>query len=235
MSAVNLDSVNAGLHGALGRVGKALDEALDLRHGHLLGRRVALIPGDGARRPQVVWPAAEVLGGDVAGTGVPQAERAGFPAGMGELDADLLALRVHEINNALQGRDLAVLPQARVLGRDAAIGGYGGGLDDGEGDTAEGEGANVDEVPICEVAVIGRVHAHGADGETVLEGQVAELEGGEERGQLGVCLERSAGRGGLRRGVVGDARCAGAGGELLASNRHVGQCRDVWIVCRYVC
>ena len=44
----------------------------------------------------------------------------------------------------------------------------------GKSCSAGGEAAEVDEVPVGEVAVVGRVGAHGTDGEAVLEGEAAE-------------------------------------------------------------
>ena len=51
---------------------------------------------------------------------------------MRELDADLLALRVCELDDGDQGVALGVEPETGVLRRDAAGGGDGGGFDEGE-------------------------------------------------------------------------------------------------------
>jgi hypothetical protein len=217
VGAVDLDRVHACLHGALGRVDEALHEPLDLGYRHLLGRRVPLVPGDGARRPQVVGPTTDVGVGDLVlgRRDVPGPERAGLAAGVGELNANLLALRVNKVGDALQRRDLAVLPQARVLGRDAAVGGDARGLDDGKGGAAEGEGAEMDQMPVGQMAIIGRVHAHGADGEAVLEGHAPELERGEERGHIGARVEGGPGRRGLRRSVEGHSGGTSARRDLF--------------------
>ena len=217
--AVDLDHVEAGLDGADGGGLPGLDELLDLGDGHLLGVRVGgLVVADGRRTPHVLGPAA-LLGGShlgLAALQVPGRLGAGLAAGVGELDAGLLALRVDVVDDALEGRDLGILPETGVLGRDAAVGENGGGLEDGERDATEGEGAQVNKVPVGHVAVIGGVGAHGRNGEAVLELKVADLERGEERGELTVLGgEGSTGGGDLGRGVEGNTRGRRGGGLLL--------------------
>jgi hypothetical protein len=67
---------------------------------------------------------------------------------MRELDANLLALAVDVVDDTLQRRDLAVFPEARVVGGNAAAGFDGGGFYDDEAGAVEGELAEVDEVPV---------------------------------------------------------------------------------------
>lgn len=222
MGAVDLDGVDARFDSTASGISEALHQPLDLGHRHLLRRRVPLVPGDRTRGPQVVGPTTNLGRGDFMPRrgDVPGAEGAGLAAGVGQLDADLLALRVNEIDDALERGDLAVLPQAAVLGRDAAVGGDGGGLDDGQGGAAQGEGPQVHQVPVRQVAVVGRVHAHRADGKPVLEGHAPEGERCEERGHLGARVEGRPGWGALGGGVEGDTSRRGACGELL--DRHLG-------------
>ena len=80
---------------------------------------------------------------------------------MRELDAQFLVLRVQVRGEPAHRRDLRVLPETGALGRDAAVGQDGRGLDDREGCPAVREGAEVHEVEIGEVAVICGVGAHG--------------------------------------------------------------------------
>jgi hypothetical protein len=49
-----------------------------------------------------------------------------------KLDPDLLGLRVREFDDALEGRDLGVFPEAAVFGGYPTFGRYGGGFDEGE-------------------------------------------------------------------------------------------------------
>ena len=228
VSAVDLNHVEAGLDGTDGRGLPRLDELLDLSDGHLLGVRVGLVVvANGAGTPDVLGPAA-LLGPanlGLAALQVPGGLGAGLAAGVGELDAGLLALRVDVVDDALEGRDLRVLPETGVLGRDAAIGENGGGLEDGERDAALGEGAEVHEVPVVHVAVVGGVGAHGRNGETVLELNTTDLERGEEGGNIALAgLESGAGGRSLGRGVVGNTLSRrGSGLPLLrAVDGHLG-------------
>lgn len=58
---------------------------------------------------------------------------------------------------------LRVLPQAGVVGRDAAVGEDGRGLDHCESGPAHEYPPEVREVPVGEVSVLSRVLAHGGD------------------------------------------------------------------------
>lgn len=73
----------------------------------------------------------------------------------------MLAQPVYQVRYPLDGRDLGVLPQAAVLGRDAAVRLHRGGLDDGQTRAVDGELAVVCEVEVGEVPVSRRIHAHG--------------------------------------------------------------------------
>ena len=82
------------------------------------------------------------------------------------------------------GRDVLVLPEAEVLGADAAFGGDGGGFGEDEGRAADGAAAEVDEMPVVGEAVLAGVFAHGRDDDAVGEGQGADGDGGEEAGGI---------------------------------------------------
>lgn len=116
VGAVDLDRVEARGDGAPRRVPERLQQRADVLGRHFFRHRVAVLGrADGARRPHVVLPAAVLLGchdADLARE--PGRLRAGLAARVPDLDAHLLALRVREVDDALQGRDLAVLPQAAV-------------------------------------------------------------------------------------------------------------------------
>lgn len=145
---------------------------------------------------------------------MPRGQGRRFAPGVGELDPYFLSLGVDEICHALDGGNLGVLPEARVFRGDAAVGGHGGGFDDGEGGAVEGVLPQVDKVEVGQVAVGGRVHAHGGDGEAVLEGEAADGEGGEDGWDGGgIIHEGGAGWGVLGGCVEGDAGGRGAGGR----------------------
>ena len=125
--AVDLDDVEAGSQRAVrgGREGGF--ELLDLGSGHGVWLCQAFRVRDLARRFDVVGPAADHGARDIAGA-EPGSHGAGFAAGVAELDADLLVLRVGELDDPPEGLDLAVLPQTAVFGRDATFREHGGGF-----------------------------------------------------------------------------------------------------------
>ena len=90
MGAVNLDDIESRLDGTLSSLSPTLHDLLDAVVGELLDLAVGWMERDGRRTPDVVGPASDFLLGD-DGTS-PRREVGGFAAGMGELDADLLAL-----------------------------------------------------------------------------------------------------------------------------------------------
>ena len=149
MCAVDLNKVKTRLDSSLRGRSKSLDSLPDLVRRHLLDPGERVREGQVARRPHVVRPPAEVLGRNVPLprlASVPGRNSAGLAPSVGQLTADLVALRVHEVGDALQGRYLAVLPEAGVLGADSAVGKHRGCFDYGQGGPAHGEGAEVDEV-----------------------------------------------------------------------------------------
>ena len=104
----------------------------------------------------------------------------GLAAGMGELDAGGGAMLVEEFDDAGEGSDLRVLPEAEIAVGNAGFGRDARGFDDDEAETAEGEAAEMDEVPVVGDAVTGHVLAHRRDDGAVAESEGAEGVGGEE-------------------------------------------------------
>ena len=97
---------------ASGGVGEGPHDA-----GDLLGRRAragSAYPSNGTARGRDRRPAALVRAGPCR-TAVPRAVGRGLAAGVGELDADRGALRVHEVDDPAPGLGLLVVPDARVL------------------------------------------------------------------------------------------------------------------------
>ena len=62
---------------------------------------------------------------------------------MGKLDANMLALRVCKVDDALERLNLRVLPKAAVFGRDAAFGCYCCCFDEGKAWTARNDAPEV--------------------------------------------------------------------------------------------
>jgi hypothetical protein len=101
---------------------------------------------------------------------------------MSELDSDLLPLAMCKLYNSPEWSDLAIFPQTGVFGRDAAFGEYGSGFDESEAGASLDNAAKMCEVPVGEVAVVGRVLAERREEDAVLEGYGAKGEGSEELG-----------------------------------------------------
>src|SRR5699024_12285440 len=80
---------------------------------------------------------------------------AGLAAGMRELDADDAALGVDEVDDGRPGFGLFVVPDPRVLGRDAPFRDDGGGLGEDEAESSLRAGTEMDEVPGTGHAVLG--------------------------------------------------------------------------------
>jgi hypothetical protein len=129
---------------------------------------------------------------------------------------------VSPVNNLTHGRDLAVLPDAGVLGADAALGRDGDDFGEDEAGTARGVAAEVLLVPKGHVAIVGRVLAHGGDHDAVGQRHVAQLQRGKER-IAGLGLLGGARRGALLGCKVGDmfGALVDEDGALLALS-HVG-------------
>lgn len=114
---------------------------------------------------------------------------------MRELNSDLLALGVRELDDALEAEltlELAVGPDASVFGRDAALGQDGRGLDDGETRPARDDATQVGLVPGPEMPIFTRVLAQWRQEDAILKGRTADRERLEELGDglvvwLGVC------------------------------------------------
>ena len=118
-------------------------------------------------------PAAQ-LGGHRA-FAAPGGVGARFAPGVRELHPNVSAVLVHEISDVTQRHDLAVVPQAQVLGADAALGRDGGGLGQNQSRPAERVLAEVHEVKFVGNAVGCRVGAHGRDDHPVGQFQAAKF------------------------------------------------------------
>ena len=201
---VNLDGVEAGHLGAAGGLREVGGDAGNVVgcHGARGGERVAVRLVAGADD----GPAATFLRNGAASA--PGGVGAGLASGVRELRADQAAVRVNEVRDAAQRDDVLVVPQAQVLGADAALGGHRDGLGEDQAHAGQRVLPQVHEVEVVRHATTRRVHAHGRDDHAVGEGQLREFQRLEQQGS----------------GVVGtgchtrESRAAGPGG--VRDSRH---------------
>jgi len=102
-----------------------------------------LIPRNRARGIHLIRPAIQVFPRDCAG-GEPGGDGAGFATRVAELDHDLLALGVGELDDSCQVLDLRVFPEADVFRGDAALGSYCCGFHAGDARAALDYAAHLD-------------------------------------------------------------------------------------------
>jgi len=74
-----------------------------------------------------------------------------------ELDDDFLALAVSKLDCLPERLNLAVLPQARILGRDTALWENGSGFYAGDAWATLNDAAEMGEVPWCVMSILCRV------------------------------------------------------------------------------
>jgi hypothetical protein len=101
---------------------------------------------------------------------------------MGQLDAGGGALGVQEIDDAGEGGDMLVLPQAQIGIGNAALGGNAGGFEDHQAKAANGKAPEMDQMPVIGEAVLRRILAHGGDDRAVAQGQAAQGGRGKQLG-----------------------------------------------------
>ena len=76
---------------------------------------------------------------------------------MTKLDANLLALAMRKLNNALEWFDLRVLPQARVFGCDSALGGDRSCFYQSKPRPSLDDTTEMSKMPCCVVTIFRRV------------------------------------------------------------------------------
>jgi hypothetical protein len=110
VGSMNLDHIEASLEGAARSQDKGVDNGRDAGLVESLGKGVVGSEGQGAGRDSL--PAASG-GGERAFSGEGKLG-AGLAAGVGELDGRTGALRVNELNNSRESRDVSVAPKSEV-------------------------------------------------------------------------------------------------------------------------
>ena len=177
---VDLEDFEAGFQGALGRVhpvtlehGEIGDGKLP-RHDMALGHRL----GGGRDGVPLLLAAGEVFRRQRA-VAEPGPLHGALATGVRELDARHHVLRFHEFGDALERRDVRVRPDAQIAVGDAALVRHRGGLDEHASRASQHQPAPMREVKVLGDAIDRRVGRHGSDDDAVLEGDVADGDGGE--------------------------------------------------------
>lgn len=183
---VDLQDPVAGLDGPAGGGDEAVDDAPDLLRAQFVRHRVTLVEGERARRDGL--PAEAV--GRQRGTAVECGVGAGLAAGVGELDARHHPVRVEEGGDPAVRPDLDVVPDAQVVGADAALGHHRGGLDEDQPGTADRPGAVVLQVPVGGGAGVGALRGRAVLAHRGHPGAV-----GKGDAPQGVRREETAGQG----------------------------------------
>lgn len=207
MSTVDLNDIKSSLDSALGSLSKLLDKSLDLLSGQFLGVSVVVMEGNRAGANHVVWPSANALIGHrlVCSAANPGSKSARLATGVGNLNGSLDALAVDEVGDPAQRGDLGILPQTRVLRGNSAAGLNGSGFNDDEARAVQRQLAEVHQVIVGQVAIVGAVLAHGRHDDAVVQLDGAHAQRLEEsRGRR--LVYRSAGRRILSRSVEGHPR-----------------------------
>ena len=178
MGGVDLDHLEARARARRAAAAKERTTLRDAGLGERLGRGVPIGEGQGARRHR--RPAA-VGREERRAALVPGDADARLAPGVGELDAGRRAVLDDEPDHPGERLDLAVVPDPHVGGRDPAAGLHAGGLDDHQAHAADGAGAVVDEVPVADPSVDGRVLAHGGHSDPVAQGHRPQRERASKR------------------------------------------------------
>lgn len=107
----------------------------------------------------------------------PRLRRAGFSSGMRQLDTGNASLPLDKGEHSPQRFDVAVAPDAQILGTDPAIRCNCGGLgEDGRG-SSYSPTPEVHQMPVSRDPVYAGILAHGGDEDSMRQFQAAEAEG----------------------------------------------------------
>ena len=150
---VNLNHPEAGVTGATRGLREGRDDLLNavarqrLRHGITIGERQRT-------RGHDVFPAPCLFGN--RSVAFPRPVRAGFASGVRQLHAGDAALRMNEPDDPRQRLDVIVLPDAKVLRTDAALGKNGSGFGHHQPRPTHGAAAQMDEMPVVRESITAR-------------------------------------------------------------------------------
>src|SRR5215472_9569615 len=191
---MNLDYVEAGIARPTRGIGKGLYGRSDLMFIESDRLRIVIRERNIARRKRN--PSALRYRNFFAA--FPRASGAAFPPRMCQLNSSERALAVYKLRNAREDFNVIVFPDAQVLRTDAPFGNNGGRFSEDQGGTANGAGAEMDEVPIVSKTICARILAHGRNYDAVPQNNVANLQAIEQHQKLlvilvfGILIEKTA-------------------------------------------
>ena len=182
MRAVDFEHVEARAQRAVRRLAVFLDQLLDVTDRQFARLKIAVALRDRARADDLPLLAA-------IDTGMALHLLAAFPRQLvarlaprvAELDADRRAVRLAEVDDALQRRDELVLPQAEVARRGAAARIGLGRLHEDQPRAAGGEATVVNEVPVVRITVLRRIGQHRRDDDAVAKTDAAQIHRREQK------------------------------------------------------
>ena len=99
---------------------------------------------------------------------------------MGELDPRRGALAANEGGDASERRNVIVFPDARIRGRDTPTRLYSRGLHEHKSGACRGAAAEMDQVPIIDEAILGRILAHGRYTDAIAQRDLTNRERSKE-------------------------------------------------------
>ena len=174
--AVDLDYLETGPERAARRLHKCGDDGVNPGVRQLDGSGILGLERDRAGRHG--GPAAGGLRN--APAAFPRAARTGLAAGVSKLDSGHRAVFPQKARNALERRDVLVLPDAGIFRRNAPARLHGGGFGHHQAGAAHGPAAQVDQVPVGGQPVHRGVLAHGRDGDAVAKRDIAHGQRSEQ-------------------------------------------------------
>jgi len=174
VGSVNFDKFEAGFEAAASALGESLGDSRDAFGCEGFGlngfRSEALCRG------RIDGTPAAIGNGDGSALVAPGNGSGGFEARVGELGSGHGAVLAEEADGTGEVLDVSVFPDAEVGRTDAAVGEDGGGFGEDSARAANGASPEVNQMPVVGKAVFAGVLAHGRDGNTVTERNIADLE-----------------------------------------------------------
>src|SRR5580704_7127147 len=177
MRRMNLDQIESGCKSTMCRLCESRDDGVDSRPIECPGHGAPGGEGDGARSnrsPCTFFGREQALAPEWSCD-------ACLAPRMRKLNSRARSLRVYEGGDALERRNVLVLPDTEVRGRNAALGHDCGGFQHHQACAALGAAAEMHEMPVVGKAVFSRVLAHRRHTNAVRKSDGTKLERRKKR------------------------------------------------------